>query len=300
MTVKKIFILLLFFCYCNLALALADSLPEKKPKGCLIAGTALGFTGGFYLLYQSWYKAYSVGRFHFFDDSREWKGMDKLGHIASASILFDQFADIAGYSGYTKRQANLYALGSSMAFLTAIECMDGFSDGWGFSVADYTANVAGTTLSFLRRSGAGRNWPTVKYSWKPGNLSALRPELLGRSVAERMLKNYNEQTYWLSFPLKMIFPNSPPWLCIATGYTANGMLGARTNSWTTQAGILNDYTDIERYSAFKLSLDIDLLALPLKKKWQRKLVGIVRWIKIPAPGIEIRPIKNNSLSVFLW
>jgi uncharacterized protein YfiM (DUF2279 family) len=300
MPVKKIFILLIVFCHCKLAPAQADSLPEKSPRGYLVAGTALSFTGGFYLLYQSWYKAYAVGSFRFFDDSREWKGMDKIGHVASASILFDQFADIAGYSGYAKRQANLYALGSSMAFLTAIECMDGFSDGWGFSVADYAANVAGSTFSFLRRSGAGRNWPMLKYSWKPGNLSTLRPELLGRSVAERMLKNYNEQTYWLSFPLNMIFPRTPRWLCIATGYTADGMLGARTNSWTSEAGILYDYGYIERYASFKLSLDIDLLALPLKKKWQRKLVGIVRWIKIPAPGIEIRTGKNHGVSTFLW
>lgn len=300
MLVKKIFILLLFFCHCKFAPGQADTLPTRKSEGYLVAGTAIGFTGGFYLLYHSWYKAYAVGSFRFFDDSREWKGMDKIGHMASASILFDQFADIAGYSGYSKRQANSYALASSMAFLTAIECMDGFSEGWGFSLTDYAANVAGTTFSFLRRSGSGRNFPILKYSWKPGNLSAHRPELLGHSVAERMLKNYNEQTYWLSFPLNMFFPKTPRWLCIATGYSANGMLGARTNSWTTEAGIFNDFTHIERYAAFKFSLDIDLLALPLKKKWQRKLLGIVRWIKIPAPGVEIRTGKNQGVSSFLW
>lgn len=300
MPVKKIFILVLLVCLCCFAHGQVDTLPAKKRKSSVIAGTAICFSGGFYLLYQSWYKPYSVGRFHFFNDAEEWRGMDKIGHAVSASLLFDQFADFATYSGFTEKQTNWYAFGSSMVFLSAIECMDGFSDGWGFSVSDYTANLVGTSCSFLKRNSRNRHWPTLKYSWKPGALSKARPELLGYSIPERMLKNYNEQTYWLSFPLKLFFSKSPRWLCIAAGYTANGMLGARANSWTSTSGIVYDYTNIERYSALKLSLDIDLLALPLKKKWQRKLLGIVRWIKIPAPGIEVRPSTNKGVSLFLW
>ena len=300
MPVKKIFILVFFFCLCSFVKGQVDSLHKKKHKSYLIAGTSIGFSGGFYLLYQAWYKPYSVGRFHFFDDANEWRGMDKIGHVASASLLFDQFADFASHSGFSKKQANWYALGSSMVFLSAIECMDGFSAGWGFSVADYTANLVGASYSFFKRNSEGGNWPALKYSWKPGSLGKVRPELLGYSIPERMLKNYNEQTYWLSFPLKMFYSKSPRWLCLAAGYTANGMLGARANSWTTDNGSVYDYTNITRYSALKFSLDIDLLALPLKKKWQRKLLGIVRWIKIPAPGIEVRPGVNKGVSVFLW
>jgi hypothetical protein len=300
MPVKKIFILVLLVCLCCFAHGQVDTLPSKKRKSSVIAGTAICFSGGFYLLYQSWYKPYSVGRFHFFNDAEEWRGMDKIGHAVSASLLFDQFADFATYSGFTEKQTNWYAFGSSMVFLSAIECMDGFSDGWGFSVSDYTANLVGTSYSFLKRNSRNRHWPTLKYSWKPGALSKARPELLGYSIPERMLKNYNEQTYWLSFPLKLFFSKSPRWLCVAAGYTANGMLGARANSWTSTSGVVYDNTNIERYSALKLSLDIDLLALPLKKKWQRKLLGIVRWIKIPAPGIEVRPSTNKGVSLFLW
>jgi hypothetical protein len=50
-----------------------------------------------------------------------------------------------------------------------------------------------------------------------------RPNVLGSSLAEQMLKDYNGQTYWLSVNLHSFYKGSkiPKWLNLAIGYGAN-------------------------------------------------------------------------------
>ena len=44
--------------------------------------------------YYSWYYQYNSGKFHFFDDSREWFAMDKVGHFFSAYSLTNFNSDL--------------------------------------------------------------------------------------------------------------------------------------------------------------------------------------------------------------
>ena len=76
-------------------------------------------------------------------------------------------------------------------------------------------------------------------------------DLFGESLPERMLKDYNAQTYWLSANLKSFLKhtNLPAWLNVAAGYGADGMLGAlKINGMTTGNHI--NRSDIPRKRQF--------------------------------------------------
>jgi hypothetical protein len=65
---------------------------------------------------------------------------------------------------------------------------------------------------------------TPKFSFHTTQYAQYRPNVLGSSLAEQMLKDYNGQTYWLSVNTPSIKAQNPKWLNLAIGYGANGML----------------------------------------------------------------------------
>ncbi len=277
-----------------------DSARVFKKSNAVWVSTGVGFSAGFYLLYQTWYKPYSRQDFMFFDDSREWLGMDKVGHFGTAWFIHGNLAALAHSNGFTKKEANRYALVGSATFMTAIEIMDGFSTDWGFSWFDYAANVSGIAYSAIQYRLTDSKLPVLKYSWQPGDLHSLRPDLLGNSIPTRMLKNYNEQTYWLSFPMALLSSNLPNWFCFSIGYSANGMVGGQNNLWSDKMGLIQDYTTLPRRSEIKLSFDIDLTQLKFKKNWQKKLVTWLRWLKIPAPALVLQTGKRPGWYPVYW
>ena len=72
------------------------------------------------------------------------------------------------------------------------------------------------------------------------------------ALPERILKDYNAQTYWVSANLPSFFKetNFPLWLNIAIGYGAEGMFGAVNNTWTDVNGVELDRSEIKRYRQF--------------------------------------------------
>ena len=97
------------------------------------------------------------------------------------------------------------------------------------------------------------------FTYEPQDLARAR-DLFGETVAEKILKDYNAQTYWLSANLIPFSPTAryPKWLNLSLGYNARVMLGGRENIWTDEAGNTIDRTDLERYRRFFLSVDVDL------------------------------------------
>ena len=84
------------------------------------------------MLSVAWYKDYNRTSFHTFDDSREWLQMDKAGHMTTAWYLGRMNIDMWQWSGVEKENAILYGGATSFLYLTGIEVLDGFSNGWGF------------------------------------------------------------------------------------------------------------------------------------------------------------------------
>ena len=111
---------------------------------------------------------------------------------------------------------------------------------------------------------------------------------LAKSTAEKILKDYNAQTYWLSANIHSFFPDSriPRWLNVSLGYNARVMLGGTENIWTDDAGNTIDRTEVERYRRFFLSVDVDLTRIRTRSKFLRSVFSVVNMVKVPAPALE--------------
>lgn len=274
-----------------------DTVPSPRintKKLIVVAGAnALFYTGSFIALNRAWYADYERTAFHFFDDIPEWNQMDKAGHIWTTYHVSRASTEMWAWTGLTRGTSAILGGISGMVYQSIIEIQDAYSVNWGFSWGDVGANVAGAGLFVLQElAGAGQavsikmtSWP-IKYS---AGLTSRRNELFGNSLAERTLKDYNSQTYWLSANIRSIFPdmNVPSWLNVAAGYGAGGMYGGRTNEWTDKEGVHYNYTDVRRTRKFYLSPDIDLTRIPTRSKMLKKVFFVLNVIKVPAPALRI-------------
>jgi hypothetical protein len=105
----------------------------------------------------------------------------------------------------------------------------------------------------------------------------LRPDVLGEGM-ERIVKDYNGQTYWLSVDTDK-FLHFPKWLNFAVGYGANGMIYARDSQH-----IANGLTLPQRQ--YFLSIDIDPSAIRTRSKVVKTIIFFVSMIKLPSPTLE--------------
>ena len=283
------------------SLLLAQKNIEKPAKKdvkhpFLVTNSVIGaiYVGSMTALYQSWYRDYAFKRFQFFNDMPEWKGMDKLGH-ATTSWWAAQWLYTSQQSlGLERENLALHSTIIPLCFMTTIEVFDGFSSGWGFSLGDMAANVAGAGLFYTQQHLFNQQRILLKYSYHQTNFAEQRPEILGKTKVERLLKDYNGQTYWLSIPIKQ-----DGWFCLSMGYNASGMLGGRDNNWTNN-GVTYDYSSIDRFSTWSMSFDIDLLKLPIKGKFWKTFASTLRWIKIPAPALQWSRSNNFKVHPFYF
>jgi uncharacterized protein YfiM (DUF2279 family) len=244
---------------------------KKKRIKLLAAGNLIAYTGSMTALYQIWYKDYPQTHFHFFNDNHEWQQVDKVGHAFSAYTASRASMEMWRWAGL-KRNQRIWIGGMSGAFYqTVIETLDGFSAEWGWSWGDFGANMFGSGMLVSQELGKRAN------------------ELYGKSLGERMFKDYNAQTLWLSANLRSFFKKStlPSWLNIAVGYGADGMYGGDDNTWTDKTGLFHDRTDIQRYRQFYLSPDIDLTRIKTKSKPLKVALFVLNCFKIPAPALEL-------------
>ena len=124
---------------------------------------------------------------------------------------------------------------------------------------------------------------TPKFSFHTTQYANQRPDKLGNSLNEQILKDYNGQTYWLTYsPIK-----KKKWIGLALGYSASGMVGGDDNVWVDKNNVVQDYAYIPRYRQYFLSLDIDFTQIPTKSSTLKTVFLILNGIKIPAPAIEL-------------
>lgn len=280
-----------FILSCSYFFALAqDSLHVNKKRLLIVSGThtvagiAIG-TG----LYQLWYKDYNTGKFHFFNDNNEWLQMDKVGHGVSnfyaSSILCSNYE----WAGLSPKKSMFIGSAVNLTYFTAIEVMDGFSRGWGFSWGDVIANVSGTSLFILQKSFLPNEPVALKFSFQKSPYAKLRPNLLGENLSQNILKDYNGQTYWMTVnPFKFKQQSDFKWYKIfnvALGYGADGMIGGTENPIM--------YMSYKRYRQYYLSLDIDWTSIPVKSVFAKRVLKCINFIKFPLPTIEL---SNNKVS----
>jgi hypothetical protein len=146
--------------------------------------------------------------------------------------------------------------------------------------------VAGTALYVSQDLLWNEQRITPKFSFHQTKFASQRPETLGSSFNEQVLKDYNGQTYWLSFNIQSFTKGNfvPKWLNLAVGYGANGMTGGSFNP--PYIDVDGNQLYFDRYRQFYLSLDADLSKIQTKSKFLKGLFKTIGFIKIPAPAIE--------------
>lgn len=269
----------------------ADSF--QKERFLLAAGSGLLVYSTLSVgLYHAWYKDFRTGKAHSFNDWGEWRNIDKLGHVYSGYIQCGLISQTARWTGMRQKQALWTGVAGSLITQSTIEVMDGFSRGWGFSWPDMAANVLGTGLYLGQELLFGQQRAILKFSFlseadpQDPLLRARSASLFGSNPAQRLLKNYNQQTYWLSFHPGIW---KPRWLLLSLGAGARGLYGGFANEWKSENGsTIRPDPDIHpRISQYYLSADLDLTKIPVRNPFLRSLFRVLNVVKIPAPTLEM-------------
>jgi uncharacterized protein YfiM (DUF2279 family) len=253
-------------------------------------------------LYKTWYSQYPQSGFHSFNDMSEWKGMDKIGHVYSAYAQSKAAMELWRWTGIDRKRRIWYGGLAGVAYQTVIETLDGFSAEWGWSWGDIGANIVGSAMVIGQELAWDEQRVQLKWSfhrkkYADPSLNLRADELFGSTTAERILKDYNGQTYWVSATLKPFFPRSkiPEWLQVSVGTGTEGLFGGTENIGRNREGVTTFYRpDIKRYRQWYLAPDIDLSRIKTNKKGIRIALDILNILKFPAPSLEY---SNGSFGV---
>ncbi len=266
-----------------------SSVSRKRLQRVVIAETSI-YGATMLGLNQLWYKDYPREHFHFFNDNKEWLQIDKVGHSFSAYYLGLVGMEALHWSGVSKTKSTWIGGALGLVFLSSIEVFDGFSQGWGFSNGDMIANASGYLLAAGQQQLFNKQVAMLKVSFQASPYAQARPNVLGSGFSERIMKDYNGQTYWLSFAIADILPfgeKFPPWLALAFGYGAKGMYGGFDNVWESK-GATYDFTSTKREREFYAAIDINLWRIKTKNKTLQSIFKTIGFLKVPLPAYEFK------------
>lgn len=262
---------------------------NKKRRNFVWATEIGGSVSTLAMLNSVWYKNIPSSPMHSFNDNDQWLGMDKTGHLMTSYYVGLAGIETMKWSGVNTKQSALIGGSLGFVYLTGVELLDGTSAAWGFSWGDMIANASG----FILAGGQELLWQKQKIKLKVSahltNYAYYRPNVLGSTTPERLLKDYNGQTYWLSANLKSLFfedqEKFPGWLNIALGYGAEEMITGSEDAdfCITNPDLCGAYN---RYGQGYLSFDVDLTQIAWKRKIFKTIFGSFGWIKFPAPTLE--------------
>ncbi len=274
----------------------SDSLNLKRRNASIITvGAASVLT--YAALSETWYSDYPRTDFHFTNDNAQWLQMDKAGHVF-ASYHFSRFgSDILEWSGTSKKNRLIYGAGFGFVFISAIEILDGYSAQWGASLGDIGANAGGSLLFISQELLWDEQRIIPKFSFHTTEYASARPNVLGSSIPEQILKDYNGQTYWLSANIHSFTKDKfvPKWLNVAIGYGAEGMI-------TGDDALVNSvfFETKERTRQFYLGFDVDLQKIKTNSHLLKTIFSVFNSVKVPAPTLEINAKGRAKFHIFYF
>ena len=266
-----------------------DSYPDtlnRKRLTWVITGQGALYASSMTALYYAWYKDYPQSNFHWIDDGDEWMQIDKIGHATTAAYAGKFGYEFYRWAGVERKKAIWIGGSVGFIYLTTIEILDGFSAEWGASAWDLISNAAGTGLFIGQQLAWDEQRFLLKWSYHETEYAQHRPEILGSGFFERMLKDYNGQTYWLSANISSFVRRDsrvPSWLNISFGYGADGMIGAKSNPKEIDGRPVPGFP---RYRRYFLSLDIDLSRIRTRSNFLSFVFHSFNFLKIPFPALE--------------
>jgi hypothetical protein len=251
--------------------------------------TGVAISAGLYFL---WYRKHPRSHFHFFNDNAEWLQMDKIGHATTAYNIGAIQYDLMRWCGVNNDQSIWIGGLTAVGYMSIVEIFDGFSSKWGFSGGDMIANIFGAALFAAQQKGWNQQRISLKWSFHGSPYAKYYPAELGSGFFSRMLKDYNGQTYWLSFNIASFLPASsgfPYWLNMSFGYGAEGMIGARTNPSSVNGVSIPSFP---RYRKFYFAPDANLYSIPTNSGFYNAAAYLTRFSKIPAPTLAWSKLKG--------
>lgn len=286
--------ILLFFCLSQGFIATAQPLQKDKTKKLIAHSSLLGLCVSTPIVLQSvWYD--KAASFHIVNDGDSWLGMDKVGHAFSAYHIQKQAQHLYTWANYSHNKSILYSAGIAILFQSSFEVLDGFQQDYGFSWPDMYANLSGIGLFTAQQLLWKEERIRLKFSYSPSPYASIRPEILGNNFHERLLKDYNGQSYWLSFSPHQLFnstSNFPQWMQLSFGYSVNEKINGSENYFSTAT---NTY---HAYSQFLFSLDVDFSQMNIHNKTLRKILSVFNTVKIPFPAISISQNKLHFYPIY--
>ena len=301
-------------------LEMPDTINKARLWTSVVGGTAIysGFSIG---LWNAWYKDFELGPFQLFNDWGEWENIDKAGHVLTAYHEAQWVFHGARWTGMQRRKAMWTGVAVGSALQLTIEVMDGFSEKWGFSIPDFASNTLGVGLFAtqellwqeqriqLKMSATRNVYSQLPIANSSGteymSLSSRVAELYGTGFFESFLKDYNAQTYWVSVNPASFTQEKPKWLPawlnVAVGYGAGNMFGGFANQWPSEnPEFFLSEGAYPRYQQYYLSFDVDFRRIPVKSKFVKLLFGVINFIKVPSPTLEINSLGTVRVHPFFW
>jgi len=260
--------------------AQSDSLTQAKVKKLALYGS-IGYGATLVTLSQAWYAEQGLGGFRFFNDNPQWKQVDKVGHFYTTYRFTNISHALLTKAGLEQQKSAVWSSIIGAGLLLPVEILDGFSPEFGFSYGDMIANAAGSAFFLGQHLLWQEQRIKPKFSFHRTSLAPQRPAVLGDGLAEEMLKDYNGQTYWLSFDIHAFAKESkfPKWLNLALGYGAQNMVFARDGE--------NLSNGFNNYRQYYLGLDFDLSYIKTDKKWLKTVLFLLDSFRLPAPALEM-------------
>ena len=289
MMIRKKLIILFFFIIAVSAQAQYVSSPDTIYKHRLrttviSAGVLYGAT--MTTLWYLWYKDYPHTGFHWINDNKEWLHLDKMGHMTTVYTTSGYMYEALRWSGIDNTKATLYGALTGWGFMASVEFLDGLSAEWGASWGDIVANTTGAALFVSQQLLWKEQRIRIKFSYSPSPYAQYRPDLLGENHWQRIIKDYNGETFWLSANIaSFIHKDSkfPKWLNVAVGYGGKGMLGAYSNPPEYNGQPLPDFNRVQQYY---LSLDVDWTRIKTNSAVLRTVFKVFSFVKLPFPALE--------------
>lgn len=245
-----------------------------------------------YYLNEAWYKQYPKSAFHFYDDNADWLQIDKAGHVWTSYQESIGGISLLNWCGVRQSRSEIYGSLFGLLLQTPFEILDGMSQHWGFSFGDMYANLAGSLFAFTQAKLWHEQRIAIKFSSHRINYENdtlnLADYIYGTNFYNRTLRDYNGQTYWLSFNPRSFFKSAkflPRWLNVAFGYGIT---------------IFDFYDKNNKYREFYFSLDVDFTKIPTKSKLLRTVFLFLNTLKVPFPTLEYNTKGNWKFHPFYF